>query len=353
MPATPKHKKIVHDTIYQLRKREAWPDFECICHMLYQWPGLSQAEVQEKLNSLVDSKEVVIKDFNGNTSCHNATKWGYVYASKEKPQLRRRKPQLVTPHTMEQFPAPVLRHQPDSIMTRREAEDLRDSTKCQRQYDQWIGAHKCQFCAAVMILCPPLLLLLLQEQCDVDVSRSKPLPRSACSTGLPFFMKRAAAELYSNRFLSGISNGFLRSEDDEDHVLSEHGHLGQAVEEISRTLFERHVASQAVCSTIQKAASTRTQLGMPCLTRRFAAPVVGHKVGCSMERRKANQSFDSAECRLRPLNQAENKLQKDRTSHIKTVNVYQRQNCTIDPFLPLLFEEPLRCGRLLQETCTK
>ncbi|XP_075737362.1 uncharacterized protein LOC142776932 [Rhipicephalus microplus] len=92
---------------------------------------------------------------------------------------------------------------------------------------------------------------------------------------------------------------------------------------------------------------------MPCLTRRFAAPVVGHKVGCSMERRKANQSFDSAECRLRPLNQAENKLQKDRTSHIKTVNVYQRQNCTIDPFLPLLFEEPLRCGSLLQETCTK
>ncbi|XP_075732503.1 uncharacterized protein LOC142775069 [Rhipicephalus microplus] len=90
---------------------------------------------------------------------------------------------------------------------------------------------------------------------------------------------------------------------------------------------------------------------MPPLTRRFATPMVAHKAGCSMEKRKANDHFDSAQRRLLPLNQADNKLQKDRTSQIKTDDLHLRQNGIIDTFSPLLFEEPKRCSRLLKETC--
>ncbi|KAH8018816.1 hypothetical protein HPB51_012320 [Rhipicephalus microplus] len=79
----------------------------------------------------------------------------------------------------------------------------------------------------------------------------------------------------------------------------------------------------------------------------------GHKAGCSMKRRNANENFDSAERRLLLLNQADYKLQKDGTSQIKTDNVYLRQNGTIDTFSPMLFERPMNCGILLQETCSK
>ncbi|XP_050024150.1 histone acetyltransferase KAT6B-like isoform X1 [Dermacentor andersoni] len=75
MPGTPKHKEIVLDTIDQLRKRKARPDFERICHMLYRRHGLSKAEVQEELDLLVDSEAVIKVDYKGNTSYRNAAKW--------------------------------------------------------------------------------------------------------------------------------------------------------------------------------------------------------------------------------------------------------------------------------------
>ncbi|KAH7936231.1 hypothetical protein HPB52_020315 [Rhipicephalus sanguineus] len=75
MPGTPKHKEIVLDTIDQLRKRKARPDFERICHMLYRRHGLSKSEVQEELDLLVDSEAVIKVDYKGNTSYRNAAKW--------------------------------------------------------------------------------------------------------------------------------------------------------------------------------------------------------------------------------------------------------------------------------------
>nr|XP_037288862.1 atherin-like [Rhipicephalus microplus] len=75
MSGTPKHKEIVLDTIDQLRKRKARPDFERICHMLYRRHGLSKAEVQEELDLLVDAEAVIKVDYKGNTSYRNAAKW--------------------------------------------------------------------------------------------------------------------------------------------------------------------------------------------------------------------------------------------------------------------------------------
>lgn len=75
MPGTPKHKDIVLETIDQLRKRKARPDFERICHMLYRRHGLTKAEVQEELDLLVDAEAVIKVDYKGNTSYRNAAKW--------------------------------------------------------------------------------------------------------------------------------------------------------------------------------------------------------------------------------------------------------------------------------------
>ncbi|XP_075731725.1 histone acetyltransferase KAT6B-like isoform X1 [Rhipicephalus microplus] len=75
MSGMPKHKEIVLDTIDQLRKRKARPDFERICHMLYRRHGLSKAEVQEELDLLVDAEAVIKVDYKGNTSYRNAAKW--------------------------------------------------------------------------------------------------------------------------------------------------------------------------------------------------------------------------------------------------------------------------------------
>lgn len=75
MPGTPKHKEIVLDTIDQLRKRKARPDFERICHMLYRRHGLTKEQVQEELDLLVDSEAVIKVDYKGNTSYRNAAKW--------------------------------------------------------------------------------------------------------------------------------------------------------------------------------------------------------------------------------------------------------------------------------------
>ncbi|KAL3245769.1 hypothetical protein MRX96_058295 [Rhipicephalus microplus] len=315
---TPKHKEIVIDTTDHLRKRNARPDFKRICHMLYPRHGLSQAEVQNELNLLVDSEAVVKRDYNGNTSYRNATK---------------------------RVTAPLL--------------DIKSNIKpCRTSHVRLDGVHEFQLCTADRAVLSALLLLLLLipglcgrlsgEATAQKVSIIAPVTKS--SSDLIMQHGQADSETMQDLFkgaspipvtavVSGTSNGFLSSEDEEDHVLSQHGHLGQAVEEISRALLERHVASQAVWSTFQKAKSTRKQPRMPPLTRRFATPMFGHKAGCSMERRKANDHFDSAERRLLPLNQADNKLQKDRTSQIKTDDVHLRQNGTIDTFSPMLFEE--------------
>ncbi|KAK8761407.1 hypothetical protein V5799_027326 [Amblyomma americanum] len=75
MPGAPKHKEIVLETIDQLRKRKARPDFERICHMLHRRHGLTKAEVQEELDLLVDAEAVIKVDYKGNTSYRNAAKW--------------------------------------------------------------------------------------------------------------------------------------------------------------------------------------------------------------------------------------------------------------------------------------
>lgn len=72
---TTKHKEIVLETIDQLRKRKARPDFERICHMLYRRHGLTKAEVQSELDLLVDAEVVIKVDYKGNTSYRNAAKW--------------------------------------------------------------------------------------------------------------------------------------------------------------------------------------------------------------------------------------------------------------------------------------
>ncbi|KAL3245767.1 hypothetical protein MRX96_058293 [Rhipicephalus microplus] len=74
MPGTPMYRKIVLDTIDHLRKHITRPDFERICHVLYQRHGLSKAEVQEELNLLVNSGAVNNVD-KGNTSYRNTAKW--------------------------------------------------------------------------------------------------------------------------------------------------------------------------------------------------------------------------------------------------------------------------------------
>ncbi|KAM7286463.1 uncharacterized protein ISCGN_030270 [Ixodes scapularis] len=73
--STSKHKEIVLETIDQLRKRKARPDFERICHMLYRRHGLTKVEVQTELDLLVDAEVVIKVDYKGSTSYRNAAKW--------------------------------------------------------------------------------------------------------------------------------------------------------------------------------------------------------------------------------------------------------------------------------------
>ncbi|CAN8003973.1 unnamed protein product [Ixodes hexagonus] len=73
--STSKHKEIVLETIDQLRKRKARPDFERICHMLYRRHGLTKVEVQSELDVLVDAEVVIKVDYKGSTSYRNAAKW--------------------------------------------------------------------------------------------------------------------------------------------------------------------------------------------------------------------------------------------------------------------------------------
>ncbi|XP_054718211.1 histone acetyltransferase KAT6B-like [Uloborus diversus] len=66
---------LILDTIDQLRKRKARPDFDRICHMLARRHGLKRAAVTDELNRLVNERKVIKVDYKGSTSYRNAAKW--------------------------------------------------------------------------------------------------------------------------------------------------------------------------------------------------------------------------------------------------------------------------------------